>query len=167
MARTLTIRVRIDGAREVLAAFRKLPDDATTALRRRSLELSRRLADEAIAAGRADTAQSAAAAKSVKAVRDRVPGVQAGGRMVVTSSGATASDLLFLSEFGMTRRTGWFGRPRYGKSLERQARPHNGAASYWLIDTVTESTEIGRAWLRAAGDIVRAFEGVDIPGGDS
>lgn len=154
----LTIRVRIDGAREVLAAFRDLPKDAGVALRRRSLELSDSLAQQARAAGRADTAQSAAAARSVKAVKDRVPAVQAGGRMRVTSSGASASDVLFGSEFGMSRRSGWFGRPQYRQSPARQFRPHGGAASYWLVDTVTESTDIGRAWLRAAADIARAFE---------
>ncbi|MGL5911657.1 MAG: hypothetical protein ACRCZP_16775 [Phycicoccus sp.] len=159
MAReTLTVKIDMDGVRTTLRAFALLPKDASKALRTRSLGLSRALAETVRAAGQADGSQSAAVAKTVKAGRDRVPVITAGGRRKVTSTGAAASALLFGSEFGMSRRSGWYAARRYAGSPGRQFRPHRGRASYWFFRSVEDSQPvIGAAWNRAADDIIRAW----------
>jgi hypothetical protein len=67
--------------------------------------------------------------------------------------------VLFGSEFGMTRRSGWYASPRYGKSTARQYRAHQGAHSYWFLATIDEhSDDLGRAWNQVAADIIGEFE---------
>jgi hypothetical protein len=147
----LKINVRVHGLRETIRAFRDLPADANNELRDRTLELSRTLADRVQAAGMADTPQSARAAASVKARRDRVPVISAGGTK-------KASAVLFGSEFGMTRRSGWYARGRYRESLGRQYRPHQGAHSYWFFATVEENqSEIAATWRQVADAIIERW----------
>lgn len=144
----LRVNVRVDNAGPVLAAFRRLPADAQNELRDGSLQLAQDLAQVIRAAGQADTPQSARAAASVRAHRDRVP---------VISAGATkrARAVLFGSEFGMTRRSGWYGHPRYRESLGRQYRPHRGNQSYWFFRTVEQQQpRISAAWNAVADRVV-------------
>lgn len=144
MARnSLTVNVQIEGVRETLAAFRKLPKDASAELRERSLKLAELLADRARAAGRASDAQSAIVASTVKPMRDRVPVVQAGGSARIGRHGTPAWKILFGSEFG---------------SSLPQFRPHRGRAGYWFFPTVeAEASTIDREWNTAADEVVRKF----------
>lgn len=147
----LKINVRIEGVRETLRAFRELPPEASKELRDRTQTLSEDLAVKIRAAGNNDSRQSARAAKSVKARRDRVPVITAGGTK-------RSSAVLFGSEFGMTRRSGWYAAGRYGHSPARQFRPHRGANSYWFFRTVEQNqAEIGRAWTEVADSIIRKW----------
>lgn len=147
----LRVNVRIEGVRETIRAFRELDRAASDVLRDRTLELSELLAGRVKAAGMADTRQSARAAASVKARRDRVPVITAGGTK-------RANAVLFGSEFGMNRRSGWYANRRYNGSAGGQYRPHQGRHSYWFFATVEENEgEIGAAWRQVADELVRRW----------
>lgn len=151
MADSLRIRVRIEGVHEILAAARRLPPEAQRLLRDRSQQLAETLAVQIRAAGQAESRQAARAARSVKARRDRVPVVSAGGTKA-------ASAVLFGSEFGMTRRSGWYARGRYHNSAGRQFKPHRGAQSYWFFKTAErEEGRIGRAYQQMADELIRSW----------
>lgn len=144
MAKTLTLRLHITGVRETIRAFGGLPKDANDELRDKAQELSEDLARKVTNAGRADTAQSALIAPTVKAKRDRVPVIQAGGTKRVGSNRKPAYKVLFGSEFGSNQL--------------KQFRPHVGQDSYWFFKTVEDSSpEIGQAWNEAADDIIRKW----------
>lgn len=144
----LTVGVRIDGVNQTLAAFRQLPKDANDALREAAQDLARRLALSAQRAASADNSpQSDLIAPTVKAGRDRLPLVQAGGSKRVGRHRAPAWKLLFGSEFGSNR-------------YKQFGHPHAGKKGYWLFPTVErEQSAIAAAWRRAADDIVRQWEG--------
>jgi hypothetical protein len=140
----LTIRVHIDGLRETLAALRRLPKDANDELRVAATELAKELAIAAAASGRAEGRQAALVATTVKARRDRVPVIVAGGSKRLGRNRKPAYKLLFGSEFGATRYT--------------QYKPHLGRGSYWFFRTVEdEQVEISAKWLEAADAIIRKF----------
>lgn len=142
---SIKIDVRVDGARQTLAAFRRLPREASNSLRERSMELAAVLAGRVASAARGDSRQSALMAPTVKARRDRIPSIEAGGSTRVGSNHVPAYKILFGSEFG-------------ARTLP-QFRPHLGRGSYWLFRTVEDNqVEIASAWSRVADDIVRSFD---------
>jgi hypothetical protein len=156
--KAVSVAVHIDGARPLLAAFRKLPKQASDDLRDGSLRLSKTLAQKIKAAGLADSDQAAAVAPTVKAVRDRVPAITIGGSTRVTSRRVPASAILFGSEFGARRRFGWYSARKYRQSAGRQYRRHLGRGSYWIYKTVDHnSATISKAWLDVADHIVGSF----------
>jgi hypothetical protein len=129
----ISVSLKIDGARETLAAFSKLGKDANKALREANKEISRDQEGKLQAAARGSDAQSAAVAPSIKAKSDRVPVVEGGGRRLAThqrrrSSGqrkTQAGDLLFGANFGATYLP--------------QFRKHNGGAGgedYFFFKTI-------------------------------
>src|SRR4051794_15184981 len=107
MAKTaLVVKVRIDGVREILRAFSVLPKDASNELRDASLKLAQELAARARADGAANGGpQGRLVAQTVKARRDRVPVVEAGGTRKLGSRRAPAYGLTFASVFGMNQRS--------------------------------------------------------------
>lgn len=140
----LRVRVRIEGVREHLAACRKLPKEAQDLLRTRSQELAESLAVKIRAAAVSDSPQSALVAPTVKARRDRVPTIQAGGAKRVGRNRKPASKILFGSEFGATTL--------------RQFRPHRGKSSYWFFRTVeADAPRIEREWKGMADELVRRW----------
>lgn len=142
---SLTVNMTVVGARETLAAFRRLPREASDSLRERSTQLAVALASHVAGAARGDSAQSALMAPTVKARRDRIPSIQAGGTTRVGSNRVPAYKILFGSEFG-------------ARTLA-QYRPHVGRGSYWLFRAVEErETEIATAWELVVEDIRRSFE---------
>jgi hypothetical protein len=143
--KTVTLTVKIDGVRETLKAFGKLPKDANIELRAAALELSKQLASAAAASGRAEGSQAGLVATTVKAAKDRVPVVTAGGVKRLGRNRKPAYKLLFGSEFGSDQY--------------EQFKPHLGAGSYWFFRTVEdEQTAIAAAWTKAADEIIRKFE---------
>jgi hypothetical protein len=151
MAPGLRMRVRISGADEVLRAIHALGRDAEKALRDQAYDIADYLADKIKYAASADSRQSARAASSVKAVRDRWPVIIAGGTK-------RSQGVLFGSEFGATRRFGWYARARYYHSPARQFRPHQGASSYWFFATAErEQPWVERQWQDAADDVIRRW----------
>ena len=141
--RTLKLEIRISGARETLAAFNRLPKVANAALRERSWELAQTLADQVAVVAYADSPQSALMAPTVKARKDRLPVIEAGGAKRVGRNKRPAYKILFGSEFG---------------SNLPQFRAHLGKGSYWFYSTVyAAQPTIAAAWARAADDIQRDF----------
>ena len=142
----ITVAVQIDGLRTTLRAFRELPKDASARLREESLKLAETLAAKAKIDGIADAApQSPLVATTVKAVRDRVPVIQAGGSKRLGRNRAPAWKLLFGSMFG-------------SNAYRQFHRPHAGQDAYWFFPVVERNAaEIGRAWNKVAGEIARDF----------
>lgn len=145
-ARTgLTVTISATGIRPTLAAIAKLPKDAQNELRAAALELSQELAASAQAAGRAEGSQAALVASTVKARRDRVPVVDAGGTTRLGRNRKPAYKLLFGSEFG-------------SNFYEQFGKPHIGSGSYWFFDTVErEQARITARWQEAADRTIRRF----------
>lgn len=140
----LLVTIKIDGIREMLAALNKLPKDANNELRAAALEISRELSAAARESGASEGRQAAIVAVTVKARRDRVPTVVAGGPKRIGRNRQPAYKLLFGSEFGA--------------SQYEQYRPHLGRGSYWFFRTVEDNeVEIARKWLDAADEIIRKF----------
>lgn len=144
----LTVQVRIDGLRQVLAALNQLPKDADVEIRAAAKALADSLALEAQQAGRLEGRQAALVATTVKAGRDRVPVITAGGPKRLGRNRAPAYKLLFGSEFGSNYYR------QFGK-------PHLSGGSYWFFETVdAEQAQISKAWLDAADAIVEKFGGI-------
>lgn len=157
-SQSLTVHVSTSGVRQVLKAFAKLPKEANDQIRDKSLNLSRSLAKDVAGAARARGGQAELMASTVRATRDRVPSITAGGTKRVGRHHAPAHALLFASEFGMNRRSGWYAAAQYRRSTGRQYEPHIGRHSYWFFTTVSlHEPEIGRQWEAAADAIIRAF----------
>lgn len=148
MARSLTVRMRLEGYRETIAAFRELPDQANDKLRDGTRELSELLAGRIRADARSDSPQAALMAPTVRAKRDRVPVVTAGGMKRVGRNRVPAYKVLFGSIFGAEHYS--------------QFRPWLGQDSYWFFQTVDENgEEIRDHWRRITGDIIREWAGKD------
>lgn len=153
----LTMTLHVDGLRQVLAGFNTLGKDANKRLREGSLQLAGALATSAQSAARASSPQAALMASTVRAIRDRVPVVSAGGAKRV--GGVPAWAILFGAEFGMNRRSGWYAASRYAGSDGRQFRPHRGRVGYWFFPTVErEQATVWRQWVKVANDVARDFE---------
>jgi hypothetical protein len=147
----LTFRVSIEGANEVLRASDKLPKDADTELREQAFDIAKVLADRIKAAGRRHSRQAGRAASTVKEVKGRWPIVQA-------SNTGRAKGLLFGSEFGMTRKSGWYGKRRYFDSRGSQFGPHLGGGSYWFFKTADGMQPyVAEQWREVADNVVRRW----------
>lgn len=146
MARAgLVINLHATGVRETLAAFRALPKEAANELRDASLDLSRELAADAKVAGVREGSQAALVAATVKASRDRVPSVQAGGLKRLGSRRKPAWKLLFGSEFGSNR-------------YRQFPHGHQGRDGIWFFPTIeANSGPIMRRWREAADRTIATF----------
>ncbi|WP_188193446.1 hypothetical protein [Nonomuraea sp. SYSU D8015] len=140
----LKVNLRLSGAKETLKAFRDLPKEANDSLRKRTLEISEALATKLQGAAQGDSAQSGLIAPTIKARRDRVPVIAAGGSRRVGRKRKPAHKILFGSEFGSNRL--------------KQFRPHLGQGSYWFFRTVeANESEINETWNQVVADIRREF----------
>lgn len=138
--RTITVTVRITNLRPTLAAFRDLPKDADREMRAASLSIAGFVAVELKMAARGN-GQSALMVPTIRAVKDRVPTVQAGGLRRVGRNRVPAYKVLFGSEFG-------------SHSL-KQYRAFN-AGGYWFFVTVDENRGyIDREYNEAADEVLR------------
>ncbi|MFC6156147.1 hypothetical protein [Kribbella jiaozuonensis] len=147
----IVVRVRITGAKETLAAFRKLPKDASTELRNANQQISTDLAGKIRSAATSSNGQGALVAPTVKAKRDRVPSVQAGGRRRAgkqsrRSKGqapTTASDLIYGSNFGANVL----------KQFPATTKP-----DHWFFSTVEDNEPaIERQWLGAVDKVLEEW----------
>lgn len=150
----IAVRLRITGARETLAAFRQLPKDASKELRDANQQISTDLADKIRAAAESSSPQSAAVAPSIKARRDRVPSITAGGGRLATKqrrrsrgqAKTTAGKLVFGANFGA--------------SYLKQFRRHSGAGEddYWFFRTVEDNeARIVDEWTQAADRVLNQW----------
>lgn len=122
-----SISVTVRGDREVERALDKLPADARRELTRGLAGLAGHFTQLVRAAAAADSKPARRAATTVRS--------QVVGAGVQVTAGP--HELLFLSEFGMNKHTGWYGKPRYWKSPATNApHRHLGQGSYWFFETV-------------------------------
>ncbi|MBB4689828.1 hypothetical protein [Amycolatopsis jiangsuensis] len=164
MAKTsLTVKVHIEGVREVLRAFSVLPKDAQNAIRDHSQKLAQKLATKAVVDVSAHGGpQGPLLATTVKTVRDRVPAIQVGGTRRLGRHRAPAYGMLFGSIFGMNGRSGWFSAAKYKSAHGHQYRPHQGQDAYAFFPLVErEAATISREWHAAVDDVVRKFSAGD------
>ena len=144
----IRVRIRIEGADEVLRALDKLPADARHELKDKTQKVSEELARKIKAAGRARGRQARRAASTVKAIRSATPTVQA------THPGKRT---LLGSEFGMTRHSGWYAAGRYSRERAHQFYPHSNAG-YWFFPTARAAEpEMARQWNEIAAAVVRKW----------
>jgi hypothetical protein len=140
--RTLTVTIRITGLRETLRATKNWPDDAQKEIRAASLSIAGAVAVDIRTAARTN-GQSALLAPTVRAVKDRVPSVQAGGARRVGRNRVPAYKVLFGSEFGAVTL--------------RQYRAFQ-SGGYWFFKTVEADTDyISSEWLDAIDDVNRRW----------
>lgn len=147
---TERMRVSVDvDIRGALRALRGISKDAPKELR----EASVRIVDKEIPKIRGAAAergrQAAAAARSLRARRDRIPAIAVGGRKRVTSTkNGYAGSIYFGSE--------------HGSSRYKQFPPHRGSSSYWFWDTLgNDSADMMREWGEAYDEVARQWRGVN------
>jgi hypothetical protein len=97
--RTLTVTIRISGLRETIRAFKQWPEDAITEIRAASFSIAGVVAVRIKGAARLN-AQSALIAPTVRAQKDRLPVIIAGGTRRVGRNKVPAFKVLFGAEFG-------------------------------------------------------------------
>jgi hypothetical protein len=139
----ITHTVKIDGLRETLAAFKALPKEANAELRVETLKLSKDLATAVKGAALAEGSQWGLLARTVRARKDRVPVVQAGGVTRLGRNRKPAFKLLFGAEFG-------------AKYLH-QFKPRQADGYVFFPAADREVPRINAAWNKVADDIQRRF----------
>jgi|SRR5215217_308821 len=156
--RSLIVPIRIEGLDQALRKMQALPKDANDRLRDKSKDIATALAGKAKLAATAEGHQAALMVPTIKALRDRVPVVQAGGTRKVGKQRVPAYAVLFGSEFGTSTRSGWFGAPQYRGNIKRQYKPHRGSQGYWFFPLIEkEAPLIQKLFFAAADDAVSEF----------
>jgi hypothetical protein len=145
------VGIQVEGLKPLLRAFKQLEDEAQDEMKQSARELAEELAGLMRAAGKSlgKPRQAAAAANTVEVFQGtRLPNIRAGRGS--RSGSQRDKDVTFGSEFGATRRFGWYSKGRYYDSVGKQFRPHRGAASYWFFKTAEENDErIGSKYAEA------------------
>jgi hypothetical protein len=142
----ISLHLHMTGVRETVAAFKKLPKNATAELRDANQSIADSLDDKISTAARGSSKQSALVARGVKSRRDKVPSVQAGGATKVGSNRRPLHKILFGANFG-------------AKFLP-QFRPHRGAGEddYWFYSTIQDNKEqIFKEWADAADRVLKEW----------
>lgn len=141
---SLTVKVKIEGANEILRAFREVPPTANHILKRKTKQVSEVLARGIRAAAVSSSGQSALMAPTVKTGDSAIPAVTAGGTSRVGRNRAPAYKILFGSEFGA--------------HVLRQFRPFIGEDGYWFFRTQKAlQPEMNRRWKDMADELVREW----------
>jgi hypothetical protein len=143
------IKVRIEGADEVIRALRKLPADAQAAMKHEARDIATSLADFMKADARSHSRQAARASRSV---RERNQGFWP----VITAN--NSSRLLFGSIFGMKRHSGWYAHRRYARSSGEQFGPYIGFPGHWFFSSAERYQPwVESEWQKAADDVVHRW----------
>lgn len=143
------IKVRIEGADEVIRALQKVPADAQAAMKREAKDIATSLADFMKADARAHSRQAARASRSVREANQ-------GFWPVITAD--NRSKLLFGSIFGMNRHSGWYAKPRYRNSAGSQFGPWIGFPGHWFFSTAERYQPwVESEWHKAADDVVHRW----------
>lgn len=172
--------IEIEGLKPLLRRMSALPKTAQNEIREAAQAIAADEAQRIAAAGRSSDKQSAAAAGFVRARRDRVPYVVAGGAgKTGVSGGATAGQLFFGAEFGGGGTKNWTRltetkTSKSGKTREvfagvefagartrpttNQFRPHKGKTGYWMWPQIREDQErMFKRWEAAVDAIAREW----------
>jgi hypothetical protein len=145
------IKVRIEGADEVIRALRKLPKDAQDAAKAEAKDIATSLEDFIKLDARRHSKQAGRAARTVKA------GTHGFWPVITASNTGRARGLLFGSVFGMKRRSGWYGRSRY-EDKGKQFGPWIGFPGFWFFSTAEERQPwVESEWQGAADEVIRRW----------
>lgn len=175
--------LEVEGLKPFLARLSKLPKTAQAEIREAAQGIADDEARRITAAGRGNDRQSQAVAGFVKARKDRVPMIAAGGNAKTgVSGGATAGQLFFGAEFGggsskrferqvtvtqYTTKTGktrtkrTFAKAEFTgtKSTTNQFRPHLGRTGYWFWPQLREDKDrMFKRWESVVDAIAREWE---------
>ena len=152
----LRVRIRIEGMRELLRAYDRLPDEAKLVVQEESYLLAQELAGAIQVAGQMRGRQAALAARTVRAEGGkRAPTITAG-----RIGGKKAKGVLFGTEFGATRKFGWYNRYMYYGMPNKQFPPHRGAHSYWFFKTIERNeARIGQQYASMLRRIAEGWGG--------
>ena len=174
--------IEVEGLKPFLARLNQLPKTAQAEIREAAQDIAADELVRIVATGRGSDKQSRAVAAFVKARRDRVPAIAAGGRTKIgVRGGATAGEMFFGAEFGgqsrrkftrdvtetqVTTRTGktrtqrTFGKFRYAgrKNTTAQFRPHLGKTGYWFWPTLRKDADrMFKRWEKVVDAIAREW----------
>lgn len=146
------IKMRIEGADEVIRALKKAPKDIQDAAKREAKDIATSLADWIKADARRHSRQAARASSSVR------EGNMGFWPMISASNTGRARGLLFGSVFGMKRHSGWYAAGRYADSKGRQFGPYVGFPGHWFFSTAEHRQSwIQSEWGKAAEDVVHRW----------
>jgi hypothetical protein len=136
------VGIRVEGLNETLRAFRRMPADASKAIRVQSYEIAQHVARDA--SGGFVTAQARPLIDAIKPQNDRVPTIAFGGNASSgLSGGAKLGDLIGAN----------FGSIRY-KQFPPKRRP-----DYYIYAAIQRDGHyIIETWTKAVDDIARDFE---------
>lgn len=144
------IKMKIEGADQVIQALRKLPADVQDVAKREAKDIATSLADWMKADARRSSRQGARASSSVR------EGSQGFWPVVTASNTGKARGLLFGSIFGMKRHSGWYAHRRYHGSKGHQFGAYIGFPGYWFFSTAEQRQPwIESEWHKAADKVIR------------
>ena len=147
--------VQVDGLRELLRALNRADREMSKQIRVASKSIAADVAEGAARRARmSGIPQLAAVAGTYRAVSDRVPAVRMGGAKRVTSSGASASDIVFGADFGAHRAN----HPQFpksppvkgGRTIYREVEARRGGIADAYLDAVEDLFMHGEVSLRRA-----------------
>jgi len=146
------IKVRIEGADEVIRALRKVPKDAKVAMRSEAKDIATSLTDWVKADARSRGRQAARGASTVR------EGNQGFWPVVTGSNTGRARGIMFGSVYGMKRHSGWYAYPQYAGSTGHQFGAFVGFPGYWFFATAERRQPwITSEWGKAADEVVHRW----------
>jgi hypothetical protein len=132
--------------------LRQFPAQATAELKDGSVRLANQLVPLIKAAGAARGKQTVLASRTTRVVKSGLM------PQIVAGRAGKASAVLYGTEFGATRKFGWYRAGRYYNSRGKQFPPHQGRGSYWFHKTVDENQgTINAAAAQMSADLVRRW----------
>lgn len=143
---SLSIGVEVEGLPSMWKRLNALPKTAQQEMREAAMAIADDEAARIRNAASSDSRQAAAIAPFIKARRDRVPAISAGGkRRAGVSGGALAGEIFFGAEFGgqhhKARTTTGRGGGFVIKRTTMQFRPHRGHEGYFFFPTLREDQD--------------------------
>lgn len=174
--------LEVEGLKPFLARINALPKTAQNEIREAAQAIADDEVQRIVQAGRGSDKQSAAVASFIKARRDRVPAIAAGGNTKTGVRGkATTGQLFFGAEFGggsnkrfdrevtKTQVTSASGKTRtrttFGKAIfsgekhtTHQFRPWLGKTGYWFWPQLrADRDRMMQRWEKAVEAIAREW----------
>ena len=138
----IKIGVQVEGAKEALAAYKRLDKDAQKRAKEKTKQISEVLAQRIRASAPRDR-RYAVLESSVRAGKDRVPVIRIGRlQNPKTSGGGTPASLVIGMEFGADQ-----AGPNAWRFPPRTPKRGRGNAGYWIFPTAgREQRSIVKLW---------------------
>lgn len=145
MAASGGFEIKVKGAKEVERALDKLPADVQSALAKEK----RRLAKNLVAKLRRAVISGTKVGPSGRPMGTKVlPTIRQSGDDVT----AGPHPMLFGTEFGMNRKSGWYDKPWFQDNPHLQYFRHAGRDGYWWNPTIRRSEPDAEAAVQRAVD---------------